>query len=405
MTRLNVMENTTLAGQLWEALGQFEKAEGGPSFEGHLYIDAKSAPEEILQGCLDSWKKRLCPVFGTSADLSLFENLPQKEVVLSFATSGTTGSVSKIVTKTASQLLSEAKVLAPLLNLTERSSVLSIVSPGHLYGFLCSVLAPALACVSKLSYGSTLNLFEATDTDITHMIATASQSKAINGFLQSCQGQNLKTIVVSGAPFSQKHFEQVTTHTYSQKQLNQPSVEIIDLLGSTETGGIGYRRLTNHFLHLHSLLPSVQMKQDDCGVWLVRAPWTESSPVMVGDEFEWVDQSKGIIKHLGRRDGVFKYAGQRFHVVQIKSVLEKILNDAETFVHFYPDEAHPKGGRLTAWIEMECVDRRSLMTKIRDGLNQASIHLPVPEVIHLVPTFPRGPAGKVALGYLELNAQ
>src|SRR5690606_1566206 len=88
---------------------------------------------------------------------------------------------------------------------------------------------------------------------------------------------------------------------------NKPSLAV-EILGSTETGGVAYSNLfdLNCFF---SPLPGVTLRVTDDKTYIYSPFIDGEQPIIIGDHFEQVDAKYFI--HRGRSDRIFKYKSKR----------------------------------------------------------------------------------------------
>jgi acyl-CoA synthetase (AMP-forming)/AMP-acid ligase II/3-hydroxymyristoyl/3-hydroxydecanoyl-(acyl carrier protein) dehydratase len=233
----------------------------------------------------------------TPADLELF-----------FYTSGVTGA-PKQVRKRIAQLDAEAAVLEELWP-AGAQRVLGTVSHQHIYGMLFRIFWPLLSggissdaaaefweqVEPRLSGGTTLVTGPAHLTRLPEAVAFPPVS--------------CRLIFSSGAPLP-------STAAFATRQ--RFGCLPIEVLGSTETGGIAWRQQDCETA-LWTPLPGVRTSSDAAGTLSVESPFAISSErVLTGDIVE-PDGTKFRLK--GRSDRIVKIDGKR---VSLARVEEKLL--------------------------------------------------------------------------------
>jgi acyl-coenzyme A synthetase/AMP-(fatty) acid ligase len=222
-----------------------------------------------------------------------------------FYTSGVTGK-PKAVRKSIRQLDAEAGVLATLWPRGARR-VFGTVSHQHIYGMLFRIFWPVLAggtsadlradyweqLADKLSPGTTLVSSPAHLTRLPPMPA----------------GTKPDLIFSSGAILS------YSAALSARKQFGSFPVEV---LGSTETGGIAWRRQEN-VDSLWNPLPGVEIEANGDEQLCVHSPFADpQNLVSTGDLFER-EGTKFRLK--GRGDRVAKIDGKRVSLVRVENAL------------------------------------------------------------------------------------
>jgi long-chain acyl-CoA synthetase len=216
---------------------------------------------------------------------------------LTFHTSGTSGAARSIKHAMPS-LLAEARFLTQILPRPEQ--VISLVPAGHIYGFLFTILLPSLW---KRPLRLLADVTAADIGDDTLIIGTPFtweflQKSLLRGASVRCRG------VSSTAPMPPGLFEQLT----------EAGVSLTEIYGSSDTGGLGYRRAVDAPF---TLFPYITMHPGDAPS-VTRTDTGESYPIP--DQIDCV--SDRTIRILGRLDGAVSIAGVNVYPVHIRSVIE-----------------------------------------------------------------------------------
>lgn len=310
--------------------------------------------------------------------------------IATLLTSGSTGG-PQLFFKSARQLFGEAILLSGLLQLGESSTVLSTTACHHVYGLLFSVLAPWAG-------GSRLVTDErnepgafhpdpiadlVTRHEVTHLITVPAHLRAL---LQApIRLGAIRTVVCSAAaldPRDAKAFE------------DRFSVEVVDVLGSTETGGIATRRPAAS--KSWSPLSGVEVHLGQHEQLMIRSPFLEHPEV----PYESGDRARihadGTFEHLGRTDGVIKVGGKRISRQEIE-VIAKELVGVKDAACISRQVSGLRGEEVLLAAESGEVDAAAIKKHLRTRLDPVF----VPRRIRVVNELPRTDRGKIHREALE----
>lgn len=260
-------------------------------------------------------------IYETKAPL-IFAPLDPELATVIFYTSGSTGK-PKAVEKKLRQLEAEIEVLHNLWGQREGGRFLSTVSHHHLYAFLYSLLWPVCGGFDVERYtftywGDLLGKSSAGDFLIS---SPAHLGRFL--ILKECEPVAFRYAFSSGAPLSYE------AATESKKYLGVLPIEVY---GSTETGGIGFRQQEQ---------PSTPWRRFDC-VKLFESDDNKlrvESPYIDGDGFfqtedqiTWIDAD--VFQLLGRADRIVKVEGKRVSLTEIENKLSKtgLVSEAAVLV-------------------------------------------------------------------------
>ncbi len=305
-----------------------------------------------------------------------------EEWQLTLCTSGSTGEPKRI-RKTGAGLLAEVRDLAGIYGWREKDRVLSLVSPLHIYGLLHSFLVPwyCRASVEFVSFqNGPVDPMALLKPHYAGVIAVPATWSFVKDLL-ACK--TLDTLVMSGAPFGEKRWQEL-------QRLSRKPKEAWEILGSTETGGIGIRSLLKGDDRFHCL-PSVLITQGDDQTWVVSPYLDPEKKYLLADRLDL--QEDGSFYHRGRSDRIFKYAGQRYALGEVEKALGIVYQNAETVARFHEDESVAQGGWLEAWVESEPLTADA---SVRLAYRQHT-PAPFPHVLHFVARFPRDSQGKLQI--------
>lgn len=227
-------------------------------------------------------------------------SLPARDVVATLFTSGTQ-SLMTPCPKNEAQLLGEACVLAEAFGLEIGSRLVATVQPSHIYGFLFSVLAPLVS-------GSAF------------IRETPFHAEAIAAKVKEHSARTLVTVpahlrglctVDAGALSSLARVFSSTAPLRTETAAEFSSVHqktVIEILGSTETGGIAWRQSVRS--PVWQPLPKVEAKVDEDGYLWVKSPFVAGQRAVRTADLAKPQPNGGFL-HLGRSDRTVKIAGQR----------------------------------------------------------------------------------------------
>lgn len=307
-----------------------------------------------------------------------------------FCTSGSTGA-GAIIRKSWAPLLAEAHYLRTLSGLTGGGLVVSLVPPVHIFGFLYSVLLPYVAHADVVY--ATYDAAVLSDADL--VITVPALWPALTSILET---HPIPLVISSGAPWDAAR----EAAFLEQRVRTRAATRLLDVLGSTESGGLGWRELGVPPGNVFKLFDGVELGLSPAGGFRLRSPYTEPPLqwLALADEFVIDSDDKRFFVYKGRGDRVFKLGGQRFALAEIERHLSDVLDGAAVRCRFRDDASLPKGGELIAYAAVSELDfalvRRTYLTRYET---------PFPARIFLVDEFRPNAAGKVALFELEAQAR
>lgn len=358
----------------------------------------------FIRGLLTLWTSGSVPVLLPRAPdestqssslgrLSFSDALPEDlgtitfgadDVVCEIFTSGSTGS-SQIFRKTARQLFSEALALKQLLGLSPEDTTLATTASHHLYGLLFGVVAPI--CTASRIVASPRNepdVFHpdeiaalAATHDVTCLISVPAHLHAL---LQApIQLPSVKTIVSSAAPL-----DPVVARQLEEKF----GATVVDVLGSTETGGIATRRAAR--TRAWTPLPGVRVSVDENDRLLIRSPFLESPDSDERSDERARIHEDGTFEYLGRADDVIKVGGKRISLGEIEKLALEIPGVARCACLSRPVPSL-RGEEILLVATPESLKKDDLRAALRRHLDPAF----VPRKIRLVSSLPFDERGKL----------
>lgn len=310
---------------------------------------------------------------------------PEAEAVVLY-TSGSTGK-PVMQPKRFRQLTSELDRQAELWPL-DGGAVVSQVSHQHIYGLLTGILRPLCHgvpfCGDENRYPEAMaeRLGEASDAGLgVRLVSSPPQLSRLPDHLS---WQAPAMVFSSGAPLA-LHDARRCEHL-----LGAP---VIELYGSTETGGIAHRRQTKS--EAWTPLPDVEIALDD-GTLSLRSPF-------LATPFEWWQQADRVepsaegFHLLGRADRLAKIGGKRISLTAI----ERHLRQYESIGDAHCLDLERRDGRLGVVVAMSLealpqdhASRRALVATLRDHLVTLLEPVAIPRYWRFVSTLPTNSQGK-----------
>lgn len=300
------------------------------------------------------------------------------------STSGTTG-IPEVEPKTAGQLLGEIDALEATLGWGESDVVLATVPAQHLYGLLFSVLLP-------LRVGAPLVTSPRVEPGEFHPLVLAEVAARFGATRLVTVPAHLRALLAAEVDLGPVR-EIVTSAARLDPSVAREAearfgVPVIDVLGSTETGGIALRRAAQS--ERWRPLPGVRVKADERSRLWIESPFAAGA----GRALETGDRGEvaldGTFVHLGRHDGVVKIGGKRFSLQELERVARELpgVSDAVALRREVPGL---RGEELWLALETSETDVAAFRRELAARLDPVF----VPRKLRLVPRLPRSERGKV----------
>lgn len=263
-----------------------------------------------------------------------------------FFTSGTGGNPIGVV-KTHKHLNRETHVHTKWLKNEHFEQCLVTVPFFHIYGFLFGLSIPidmGLDIVTKEDF---------LPNEIVSLCASKPTLCIINPVFVRAMLRLRDTVNLSQTLFisSSGPLEAKEAQLFEEKY----STRLVQLYGSSETGGIAMRWGGNS---VWSLLDNVTITSGEGGALRVESPFVSQliydqsftsipSPFQTSDLIEIVDGGFNII---GRASELVKIGGKRLSMIEIETFLEKMdgINEALGFVEYHPEQL--RGESLTLYL-------------------------------------------------------
>lgn len=249
--------------------------------------------------------------------------LPRSDARLGFFTSGSTGE-PKSCPKTLAQLESEAAAQLTLWG-APAGPVIGTVSHQHIYGLLFRVLWPLAA--GRPFVAERHEMWEAIDRHMAEGGALVSSpahlSRIPDGFSLA---HHAGLVFSSGGPLSAEAARDAAL------KLGSFPVEV---LGSTETGGVAWRR-QEETPALWTPLPGVEIEPDGQGALTVRSPYAGGAGfTAMGDRV--AIEANGRFALQARLDRIVKIEGKRVSLPRVEDALRGLPDIVDAMAVDLPD--------------------------------------------------------------------
>lgn len=290
---------------------------------------------------------------------------------IGFETSGSTGAPKRVIHE-GTLLESEVdEILRTILSdLGHGGRILSAVPPRHIYGFLWAVLLPQRAGRTVLdlhaSAGEALFRLCRPGDLVIGTPFTWDRAARSGGRLPS----KVTGVTSAGA---------ATAATWEAGRALGLD-RMIEIYGSTETGGVGWRDAHGEPFALSARF----VRQENSLLWR-----TTGAEVPLQDELHWEDDARFQV--LGRRDTVIKVAGTKVAPEEVTRILCRVDGVAEVAIRL-------DGGRIRALVVPDRPDRDT--EALEDALRAAAargLSAPArPDRYSFASALPRTSMGKLA---------
>lgn len=312
-----------------------------------------------------------------------------EQVVVELFTSGTTGRPERYE-KTAAQLLGEARVLGPLLDLGPECVVLSTVPLHHLYGLLFGLLAPLQAgarmvddVAAEPARFHPHRVAAAVDEfGVTHLVTIPAHIRSLVDAAVPLPGLRA---VVSSAAFLPR--------AWAAQLEELCGARVLDVLGSTETGGIAIRRTATD--SSYQPLPGVSVRIGADEHLEVTSPYCGGEGTLrTGDRARWAPG--GRFEHLGRDDGVVKVGGRRFSLQELEAKALEIPGVSDALAFSKPTDS-ARGSEVWLVVASAVLDRAGLHGELAARVDP----LLIPRRLRVLGRLPRDERGKLPRSVIQ----
>lgn len=302
--------------------------------------------------------KVICPNGEGDLELPLKSQVSSRAELLKIFTGGSTGA-PQAWSKTAENIFGEGFFLAKNYGVNEEDCIVATIPPYHIYGLLFSVVLPLV---------SSATIAHETPSFPSEIIRVTSENSAT--ILVSVPA-HYRVIREKKVPlrlaFSSAGMLDGETNT--QFSANNP-MGIVEVYGSTETGGIATRNRSEGEDYFTSFsLIDWKIKNQRLAV---RSPFI--SPELItekdhyftaNDRIEAIDETRFSLK--GRADTVTKVGGKRVDLEEISLLIKKGRGVTDCVVVALPDEGG-REHRIGALIQGEEIDLAGIKKQLAESL-------------------------------------
>ena len=323
------------------------------------------------------------------------KSLPADALAVELYTSGSSGSPVRL-SKRFDQLNAELAVHAQLWPLTS-TCVISQVSHQHIYGLLAGVLHPLCSgvpfCGDTCRYPEVLiaRLEEAATAQlIPSVVSSPAQLSRLPTHLGWTRLPAPRHVFSSGAPLAAEHAH------HAESVLRAP---VIEIYGSTETGGIAYRRQTHD--QTWQPLPGVELSVQQQQLAL-RSAFLETPDAWWQQQDRVQPRGDGFLL-LGRADRIVKVGGKRVSL----DAIEQRLSEDDSVLAVRCIDLSRGDHRIAAVIALadnaiphQHDERRELIQHLRERLASQFELVALPRYWRFVDTLPTNTQGKLDQGMI-----
>jgi acyl-coenzyme A synthetase/AMP-(fatty) acid ligase len=250
--------------------------------------------------------------------------------------------------KTKENLESEILELVKIITPYHPKKVISAVPFIHIYGILTSVLLP-LRLELDLFFKEHFLPHDLLSCITPHsiVVVTPLYIKSLLR-LAECRDLSKSVFISSTAPLDSQ---------IAKEFIAKFNTNLIQLFGSTETGGIAYKRKDEE---LWTPINGVETALDENSLLQINSPHV--SPLLYENgfkntngmikSFDYVEFSGEKFKIIGRNSQIFKVAGKRYSTLHVEEILETIKGIEKAFVTIVYTKGALKDESLCIYLQL-----------------------------------------------------
>ncbi|MFA6284403.1 MAG: fatty acid--CoA ligase family protein [Desulfurivibrionaceae bacterium] len=323
------------------------------------------------------------PQPGRMADLAPPTRLEPEPELLKIFTGGTTDA-PQLWSKTGENMFGEGFFLARCFGVTEKDRIVATVAPYHIYGLLFSVILPLVSSASVVMDTPSFP-GEIAKTIADHQ---ATILASIPPHYRAMRAKKIEAASLRLAFSSAGMLEAEDNDAFSR--LN--NVGIVEVYGSTETGGIATRNRHAGETSF-TAFPDVSWRITEQRL-CVRSPYlspelplAEDGFFTTGDRVEAEGAHAFALK--GRADGVTKVGGKRVDLEEVRACIKKAPAVSDCVVLSLP-EPGSRAQRIVALIQGVEVDTELVRETLAESLEPYAL----PRLFKTVAQIPVTESGK-----------
>ncbi len=313
---------------------------------------------------------------------------------IQICTSGSSGE-PKQIRKSLATLESELRCLERQWGgLVDNKVVISTVSHQHIYGLLFRLLWPLMTnrvfVEENIEYPEQIATLAKKYGNLILISSPAYLKRMASVLNKDVMQQRVKAIYSSGGPLD---------HATAIFYTNQFTTTPIEVLGSTETGGIAHRQQTDQEELLWQKFDEVEIRQEPKnGALVVKSPFCFSQDwYEMGDVVEL--KSSAMFKLLGRRDRIVKLEEKRISLDQMETILGQSECIEQAKITVLQGHRTILGGvcilSATGTKLFAQLSRREFSEQLREYMSYYFDRVTLPRKWRYVPDFPYNTQGKL----------
>ncbi len=334
--------------------------------------------------------KVICPEPGSARHVHKLPPIDPDAELLKLFTGGSTGT-PKSWSKTADNLFSEAFYLTQKYQISSKDMIVATVSPYHIYGLLFSVIIPLIS--SAAVFPGTPSFPAEIAAAVIDNSATVLASVPVH--YRILRGRQTSSGSLRLAFSSAGMLPRADNEEFCRRN----DVPLIEVYGSTETGGIAVR-VRAEGGEAYSPFETVDWQERNDNLY-VRSPYIAPDAERDKDGFfaanDRIESGPNNSFFLrGRSDAVAKVGGKRVNLMEVRDKIKAQRGVEDCFVVTMADS----GGResiIAALIAGEVVDLKELKQNLMEQLEPYAR----PRLLKKTANLPLTAAGKYDLEVIK----
>ncbi len=356
-----------------------------------------TADKLLDQGCelLGDWEGKELVIEPQQLDQITLQALDMNKQSLLIFTSGSSGQ-AKTITKSLQQFQSEIETLESCWGQQlAQAQVLATVSHQHIYGLLFRVLWPLAAgrCFHSQMYLSPEPLLKAASDIAAYWVASPAQLKRLDELTPWQSIAKLAAIFSSGGALAITAAKQIQDNCQHK---------VLEIYGSSETGGIAWRQSVDDALW--TTFKGIEVSVDEQGVSYLKSPYlVAKSPFVLDDKIKMAEEGRFAL--LGRVDRIVKVEEKRLSLDELEQQLIAYQWIEQAYTLVLTGKREKVAAILVLSVAgqdyLQQQGRAALIKMLRQQLMQSFETVLLPKKWLMMHTLPLTSQGKVNRGLLE----